>query len=456
MIREKKWAGLDLAPLPYESLESAALRFAWSNALRARELRQLIGVDRVYFRVDCAKLEQQTGWFLLMRQDCVADVDTIKGRSENYWQAKAFRYCPICFEAMYHSFLFQYEDLHTCPIHNVLLQCRCLHCGAWAPTLRTLFADPYRCSKCREYLCGATPTIDEHFALRGTEAMIERQLKPLQRWSTEGQARRKEATFVMQVSSRAMHTQGQKRQAQIAREFARETHAKEVLSVASERVCLHDYVCLRWNYRIALDAAGYDISAKNGHQRTAFETVQTVYRCVLRALDRWLAHAGPPCQQPAADHQNQVWGHWQIARHAYMLFRSHLEHSFERAGRRVFVNAREARMLRIPELGITEYASRAPRLAWRAALLACYSYWYYFSRSPVNHFRLPYASPERGNLLLYGGPDGPREPGEQGALSERANPEHERRFAGCVWLRRIPGWDYPTPRSDSASRELIG
>lgn len=446
MRQLKKWSGLDLPPLPFESMESAVLRFAWSNGLSERELKAHIGAPGGRFRPDCQRLEEQTGWLLQMRTESVGDLGTLRGRTVDPWRAKLFRYCPICAEAMFHSFLFQYVDVFSCPLHDVSLRDRCMWCDHPTPAVRELYRTPMRCAHCSQYLSGAEPNVTEFLALRDDKNFLEQRLKTIHRWTVLGQTRQSDASFVMATSSRAMQKQLTKRSEEISREMARSLRATETpsgLNSLCEEDRLTGYLCVRWNYRVNGEPPLYGLQLG-----MPLSTIESVYRCTIREVERWISRAvweevaagtGSMCLDPDA-----LKSHWNSAALAYRLFRSHLETGFHRPPAAPVAPYREASLLRIPALPVTPSPDRQPRLGWRAAFLACYSYWYYFVQAPVNAWPLSYAAPDRGLLLLAS----TCEFDDHATSSDRSRgggrPGLSVRYVGSAWFRQIPGWRYPT------------
>lgn len=453
MKADKKWADLDLAPLPFESLESAVLRFAWSNGLSWKEIKVHVGAPGHRLRPDCERLEAATGWFMQMRSECVGDLATVKGRFADPWRVKLFRFCPICTEGLFHSFLYQYVDVHTCPIHGAELLTRCVMCGADSPAVRTLYQTPLRCTHCEQYLCGASPTLAEHFSLRGDRDYLERRLKQLHRWTVSGQVRQQEASFIMRTAVRSMNAQLARRNADIARELARATHtaaAMKSFSLISERICLDGYICLRWNYRVAIHVA---VRPNSG--AAAIKTVEAVYQSLLRTIERWLLSEGSDAVLRRAGCRTYYPlppEHWDHAWQAYRLFRSHLEYQLEGINRRPFVHYANARLIGLPELQVAAFCGRPPRLGWRAALLACYAHWYHFVSAPVNWIRLADSMPERGHLLLSSTCELDFGRDSIYRFTDRGGPDSPRRYRGCIWMRRIPGWPfYPAAEEENGA-----
>lgn len=83
------------------------------------------------------------------------DIDHRLGKDFNYWRempmVDELRYCPQCLRVGYHSTLFQYLGLATCPMHGCLLRVGCSACAhKVVPTLGNTAADPFACPKCRK------------------------------------------------------------------------------------------------------------------------------------------------------------------------------------------------------------------------------------------------------------------------------------------------------------------
>jgi hypothetical protein len=185
MMVAQRYVGLDLAPLPYESLRSAASRFAWRNGIAHGALKRLYNsilmeseTARMPGRMtDHFALQLLTGW-------------TVSGRDEIDFYRKyvnsgfdelagTLRFCPICLEECYHSYLFQWTALHCCPIHGCKLEMRCNACGCEID--ETVLSDAigqlgYRCSRCTGPIAGSEPNLALHLTLRAQVPLLQARL----------------------------------------------------------------------------------------------------------------------------------------------------------------------------------------------------------------------------------------------------------------------------------------
>jgi hypothetical protein len=185
MMDPKRYVGLDLAPLPYESLRSAASRFAWRNGIAhgalKRQYNAILMEDTsasVPERLtDRFALQLLTGW-----PDFSADeVDFYRRYVNSGFDELActLRFCPICLEECYHSYLFQWTALHCCPIHGCKLEMRCNACGCAID--ETVMSDAigqlgYRCVRCTGPIAGSEPNLELHLMLRAQAPLLEARL----------------------------------------------------------------------------------------------------------------------------------------------------------------------------------------------------------------------------------------------------------------------------------------
>jgi hypothetical protein len=83
------------------------------------------------------------------------------------------RYCPECLRLGYHSTLFQYLGLATCPMHGCLLQLGCSGCAhKVVPTLGGTAADPFACPKCRKSFVSLVATARDGDGLKALDEKL--------------------------------------------------------------------------------------------------------------------------------------------------------------------------------------------------------------------------------------------------------------------------------------------
>jgi hypothetical protein len=121
-----------------------------------------------------------------------AERDFLKMNTGEYrsykWRERNFRFCPICLEACYHSFLFQWPRLEVCPLHGCALVTTCLNCGRLvkdAESNASIGLIGYRCSHCDEPIAGAPPSLAMHVQLRSESEHLSAVMSvPAQRCET--------------------------------------------------------------------------------------------------------------------------------------------------------------------------------------------------------------------------------------------------------------------------------
>jgi hypothetical protein len=168
----------DLPPLPYESSLSAMTRLGWRHGVR---LSKLVSLCSMHENKDTKRLPDKLPegyvehyhsireWLSKMS----AERDFLSMNTGEYgsykWRENNFRFCPICLEACYHSFLFQWRRLEVCPLHNCVLVTTCLNCGQMVKDVGSnanIGLIGYRCAYCREPIAGAPPSLGVHMQLR--------------------------------------------------------------------------------------------------------------------------------------------------------------------------------------------------------------------------------------------------------------------------------------------------
>ena len=180
--------GMDLGPLPYESMESVGARLAWRNGKPLRQLAEAALKRAVNNQWDgrgirptaVGILASQCGW-----GEESAKARYLVGKSLEAGKRMAlhagFRFCPICLESAYHSYLFEWQIIQTCPIHGCLLSNRCQSCGKeirWSNREDSISILGYRCIKCKYFLAGQEPSIADHLLLRDHKELINTRFKP--------------------------------------------------------------------------------------------------------------------------------------------------------------------------------------------------------------------------------------------------------------------------------------
>jgi hypothetical protein len=184
-----KLAGTDLCPLAFESELSILLRIAWRNAFDAKLMREHFSSRRIRFHFCRKRLAVLLGW--------TVEEEELTGDYYSWFTiffiAPLFRYCPICLEGGYHSYLYQCLEIRCCPIHDIPLSMECQCCGETTIPYRAYeawFIRPYFCSRCGQPISGAEPVLEAHLDFRVVEHSVEETLRPhFQSWQQSGPAR---------------------------------------------------------------------------------------------------------------------------------------------------------------------------------------------------------------------------------------------------------------------------
>ncbi len=183
MMAAPRFVGLDLPPLPYESLRSAGARLSWRNGFSDGTLKMIYNEalwcaarDHRGARTptDRMALHLLTEWPL---------GDNAEEESRQQYASAGLegimtglRYCPVCLEGCYHSYLFQWTGVYSCPIHDCPLVAHCSSCGAKlaeAAFNESIGLLGYRCPHCGGPIAGAAPDLGLHLELRDHSALIE-------------------------------------------------------------------------------------------------------------------------------------------------------------------------------------------------------------------------------------------------------------------------------------------
>jgi hypothetical protein len=116
------------------------------------------------------------------------DIDHRMGKDINVGSGRdlpmlhVLRYCPECLRLGYHSTLFQYLGLASCPEHKCLLQVRCAACAnEVVPTLQNTASDPFACPKCKKSFVSSVAAEREGGALKA----LDQTLGGMRTWQSE-------------------------------------------------------------------------------------------------------------------------------------------------------------------------------------------------------------------------------------------------------------------------------
>lgn len=185
---------MELDPLPYESLESIGARLSWRNGVKIQQLIRYLSDEnggrgrdpcRPY-QTDLGALIHDCGWVESSDKACYLYGYMAPGKSDLLHTG--FRFCPICLESAYHSFLFEWTFIQTCPLHGCPLTTACQSCGArvkWRSKFETLSQRGYRCQACSGYLAGCEPSLAEHLILRQHKTLIDARFRPYDNYARD-------------------------------------------------------------------------------------------------------------------------------------------------------------------------------------------------------------------------------------------------------------------------------
>ncbi|GJI93637.1 hypothetical protein RugamoR57_03550 [Duganella caerulea] len=182
-----KWTGRDLMPMPFESLTSVLERFAWHNALDSNLMIKCFTRSGIGRKLDLQMFADDT------YGQVIADLKTGRPYYGNTWCSPRFRFCPVCLQDLYHTHLFQYWQVHSCPMHGVVLQTQCQSCGKPTPKVKEnecLHRRPYECKACNKPCAGAMSDWQGHLRLRESIAFVHDRLAPIAAWLAGSAERR--------------------------------------------------------------------------------------------------------------------------------------------------------------------------------------------------------------------------------------------------------------------------
>lgn len=170
----------------YESGWIALHRFLWLNSLEVRELSKLLrrelgkGQPQSKDLVDLMKrwpVTEAVGKWVSERS-----LAHLVGSDASVVMLKdGLRLCPECLSVGFHSWIFQFSSLKTCPFHGCALQRECPNCER--PIGATDFSHPFECSSCKSLLVSEqhapATSIETQVQMASTFAHATRELKRL-------------------------------------------------------------------------------------------------------------------------------------------------------------------------------------------------------------------------------------------------------------------------------------
>ena len=376
------WAGTDLVPLPFESTVSCLWRFAWRNKLNAHQLKCLCSWTESYPQKDFFDKQDWINQNLFLKKSTwtVPIPDELEfiqylHMDERVWVDRTFRYCPLCLEHGYHSFLFQFIPISHCPLHNVALAKQCHCCDEPLPMYgfsKSLFDSPYHCRQCRGPISGVKPSLDLHlpFRLQGQE--LETAFRPIMDWWKNTLRKRLDAYELDPRSNIAS--------SRIHEWCDNKDIIRSIVCAGSE---LPPYfnppknrgvAMLSWRLKVYKFPLSY---YAGGARRSFVQQVRlpdAVYQCVLRRVQRWIMN----CENWSAKqfHEEMLIDRGKNVHpyNARLLALRCMRWQLEKGNWYCQYPSQGGIMLRdVPSVK----ANLSPRLAWLAAFLAIYVSWYY-------------------------------------------------------------------------------
>lgn len=164
--------------LPYESRLSFTMYSSWLNATGGSPITQPLGAStRGLVPPKRASRDDpvlKRAWLFAPHRGVVP-----------YLMSCPVKLCPICIESAYHSYLYQIDGLHLCPIHNCKLIGRCMTCGAplsESVKVRTGSLEVYQCYVCGEPLSGTPASPEARLHLSSMRESIVIRLSPYIAW----------------------------------------------------------------------------------------------------------------------------------------------------------------------------------------------------------------------------------------------------------------------------------
>lgn len=326
--------GTELGPLPFESMESLGARLAWRNGKPLRQLAREIQAQAG--RSDWVGLLPQNttdpgaigylcGWRDASEQ-ARRLVEML--RAERYeWLHGGFRFCPICLEAAYHSYLFDWDFIRSCPLHGCALTGNCQHCGTkvgWNTKESILAKAGYRCTHCDNYLSGAEPLLAEHLKFREQSDQIRSRLGPYDEFASRLIAQRGIVlnTWGTLEALRCDRLRPWCNGDQVRR-IALYMRCYSSRRTAAAR--FRGIVSLHWNIRAEVSSVTFPTPRDKPNM---LARLLPTYRATLRRLGRWVFSETASEKQACARFRkkgDELVGAWQPKELTYMIFRHVLE-----------------------------------------------------------------------------------------------------------------------------------
>jgi len=376
--KRASWFGLDLVPLPYESLYSALSRLAWRNVTRFTEIYTLLMGYRMSGRKVSmnGKLWNEPG---IIPRSFNWHIDGIGlqlisafGGAEELFLAKRLRICPICFEHGYHSPFHQLLILRSCPIHDCMLTENCLSCGHELPLFmlsKESIDRPYICNKCNGWFCGVEVTVSNNIEIRMHTEQIVRSFAILKEWLDIAVIVYPRLLRKAMLTDRKLNLKNCANQGIELSDFCQGILPCPIYSREYPTVL----TILSWKIRRALFAT-YKPYA---NERIWYAKMYVpVYISTFTLIENWLLEIlnDRESRMTLSGLTSQIPVHgWHFAHLAYLLCRSHFERHIELRLRTPFDFDPYGCKIRRDSNQVFGIAGRQLRIYWRAMFFGYYS-----------------------------------------------------------------------------------
>lgn len=392
MIAATEFFGLDLGPLPYESMRSVRSRFAWRNGISHGNLKRLFNNTLMLAMrnntlvgnpTDANALEILTGWKTEINESVERKFYHKCATTPIDYLERPFRYCPLCLEDCYHSYLFQWSRLRICPLHGCELRTKCCSCGVQFEDTRMSEAIGrlgYKCDACGHAIAGAEPDLTRHLEFRESAAWLMARFHPHAKQIDDLYA----VSRPIQMSSEALLAQSVNPDTMWCNREAFLLSAELLLTIRQHNARLTEkfgITFIRWHIYMEenfVKPLWPQLQQKTWRERTL--ALRPVYLATRRLLERWIFKGRAADEEEPRirlrfmnDGSDDIARNWDPLELAYGLFRFGMERfGFPEEGKMVdqgLVQLRDAPST----IHDWEYCGRCPRVAFRAWLLAAYA-----------------------------------------------------------------------------------
>lgn len=376
-------SGTALTPAPYESALCSLWRLGWRNCLNSAQLRALCSSKVAYPAQDCSrsldwidgdKLRSACGWTL--PSEAEHRFSRAVGKDREAWICESLRFCPLCLELGYHSFLCQLNSLERCPLHEIPLVMQCQSCGCRMPGSRfapAVFDRPYMC-KCGQPYSGVPANLILDETLRNQSDDIERSYGEVMQWWESSSGRR--ALFARFWNPQATDSNHMGQWCDVPA-FIRSLSLVDAPYPDSFYKPRYGRICqIEWRVRISEDKGHRPFWLRTRSWQERVKTPTAVYRTILRRLQRWIMRehdwTEDQFRKSVTFHSRRIVD-YSPRLLALLCLRSEFE---DRLWEHHPWDPRRAQLRDEPAVELIQAHQRTPRLAWRAVFLALYANWY--------------------------------------------------------------------------------